>query len=148
MVRSLIHFDRIGDAGWDPIKAAEKWAYNVGRAYQMEQALGESRVRRITYDGLIADPETTLKGVLEFAGEPWDPNCVLPLQERINSSKIQKKDELPGKVLKSKPFKECLSLYEKLQSTPVPRGAVQAAADALQAHHLRAKMDQFLPQQG
>ena len=61
----------------------------VASAVYGEQALGAARVLRISYENLINDSESTLKGCLKFLGEAYSPSCLLPLRERINSSKTE-----------------------------------------------------------
>jgi hypothetical protein len=34
------------------------------------------RVFDVVYSDLVRDPESTMRGVLEFCGLPWDPACV------------------------------------------------------------------------
>jgi protein-tyrosine sulfotransferase len=58
----------------DARRAAEYWVENVqgGRAALDMPGLSE-RYREVRYEDLIADPETTLRGLLDHCGETWDP---------------------------------------------------------------------------
>jgi hypothetical protein len=62
------------------------WQRAVSACVAAENALGADVVHRVRHADLIAAPEAALRGVLDFLGEPFDPHCVAPLQQRINSS--------------------------------------------------------------
>jgi hypothetical protein len=89
---SLMHFSRAGGAGIDynESKAYSEWLRYVNYAVKGERALGKEKVLRVHYSELIKYPEKTLKDCLDFLGEDFLSNCLLPLQERINSSKVTK----------------------------------------------------------
>jgi hypothetical protein len=55
---------------------------------QAERAHGSEVVRRLRYSDLIDQPESSLRRILEFIGEPFEPSCLEPLRERINSSEV------------------------------------------------------------
>ena len=42
----------------------------------------------VGYDELVRVPETTLKSCLGFLGENFSSDCLLPMREKINSSKV------------------------------------------------------------
>ena len=94
VARSLMSFSRAGAAGenYGESEAYETWQKMVASAVHGEQALGASKVLRISYENLINDPESTLSDCLEFLGEAYFPSCLLPLRERINSSKTESAD--------------------------------------------------------
>lgn len=91
VARSLMKFSQAGDAGQDysEAEAYAAWQRVTEAAVKGERALGSDRVLRITYEGLVADPETTLRKCMEFLGEEFSADCLLPLRERINSSKVE-----------------------------------------------------------
>lgn len=62
------------------------WMRTVQACVDAENILGPAIVHRVRYDDLIADSERTLRGVLNFLDEPFDPACLEPLGHRINSS--------------------------------------------------------------
>ena len=52
-------------------KAAQYWVKAV-RAGRTAAKNVEGRCFELRYEGLVADPEPTLRGLFEFLGEPWD----------------------------------------------------------------------------
>jgi len=90
VVRSLLNFDRTGEGS---LVANEQEAYNywlrtVSSCLLAERAYGPRVVYRLQYSNLINNPESALRSVLKFLGEPYVPACLEPLQERINSSNV------------------------------------------------------------
>ena len=90
VVRSMMNFERTGGP---PIVATEQQAYDywlrtVHACSQAERAYGSDVVLRIRHSDLIDQPETTMKRVLLFFGEDFEPGCLEPLRKRINSSQV------------------------------------------------------------
>jgi tetratricopeptide (TPR) repeat protein len=46
-------------------------------ADRWDELFGQA-IHKVAYESLVAEPETTLKGILEFLGRPWDPACLEP----------------------------------------------------------------------
>ena len=90
VVRSLLNFDRLGEGGLvaNEQQAYEKWLSAAECCTQAERAYGSQIVYRLQYSDLINNPESALRSVLKFLGEPYVPACLEPLQERINSSNV------------------------------------------------------------
>ena len=61
--------------GKDPLRAAQRWADDVGAALDAEASAGGS-VLRLHYEDLLADPERTMRAALAHAGLEWDPACL------------------------------------------------------------------------
>lgn len=62
------------------------WMRTVRACLDAEEILGPGRVHRVRHADLVVDGERTLRGILEFLGEPFVPACLEPLKHRINSS--------------------------------------------------------------
>ena len=62
------------------------WMRTTQACVEAESILGPGIIRRVRHADLAADSEGTLRGILEFLGEPFSPACLEPLQRRINSS--------------------------------------------------------------
>ena len=60
-------------------KAYEHWVSTVRACLAAERALGSDTVLRVLHRDLVADPERTLRGCLDFVGEEWDRACLRPL---------------------------------------------------------------------
>jgi hypothetical protein len=59
----------------DPLRAAQRWADDVGAALDAEAA-ADGAVLRLHYEDLLADPEATMRRALGHVGLPWDPACL------------------------------------------------------------------------
>jgi hypothetical protein len=91
VARSLMRFSQAGDAGHDysELEAYAAWRRLTEFSVKGERALGGDKVLRISYEGLVGDSEKTLRQCLAFLGEEFTVDCLLPLRERINSSKVE-----------------------------------------------------------
>ncbi len=86
VARSLMNFSKAGGTDYSEKAAYQAWLRLVQAAVEAEQALGSSEVLRVNYDDLIAERKKTLETCLNFIGEAFEDHCLLPLNERINSS--------------------------------------------------------------
>ena len=90
VVRSMLNFHRI--AGIQLVANEEKaykyWLRTVQACLKAEQAYGPDVVYRIQYMDLINNPEPTMRSLLERLEEPYSPQCLDPLADRINSSNV------------------------------------------------------------
>ena len=65
------HRDRWGRVS--ALKAVRKWPRYIRVARTAASSLGEGRYHEVRYEDLVNDPEGTLRVLLGFLGEPWDP---------------------------------------------------------------------------
>lgn len=72
------HRDRWGYLS--ALKAVEKWPRYIRAAREVGRRLPPERYRELRYEDLVADPETTLRDLLAYLGEPWD-DAVLRFDE-------------------------------------------------------------------
>lgn len=88
VVRSMLNFKRTGGPALvsDEQRAYEYWLRTVGACLKAERAYGTEIVCRIRHSDLVSQPEMTLRRLLAFLVEPFEPSCLEPLGERINSS--------------------------------------------------------------
>ncbi len=91
VAKSLMHFSKAGHAGRDyyEAEAYNAWLRLTEFAVKGELALGGEKVLRINYEELIESPEKTLRKCTDFVGEEFSSDCLLPLREKINSSKVE-----------------------------------------------------------
>jgi hypothetical protein len=54
------------------VKATRKWPVYVGTARAAGQRLGPERYHEVRYETLVTETEPTVRGLLDFLGEPWD----------------------------------------------------------------------------
>jgi GT2 family glycosyltransferase len=86
VVRSLRGFDRVGGRRHTTSEAYERWLRHVRACIEAEEELGPERVKRTLHRDLVERPERMVRDCLEFLGEGFTPDCLLPLSRRINSS--------------------------------------------------------------
>jgi hypothetical protein len=91
VAKSYMHFSNAGGGGLDhnESEAYGQWLKYVEYAVKGERALGAEKVFRIHFDQLMHHPESTLRECFNFLGEDYSPASLLPLQEKINSSKLE-----------------------------------------------------------
>ena len=58
---------------WKALRAANTWRTYITAARRFGQTLPTERYTELRYEALVTHPEETLKSLLEFLGEPWDP---------------------------------------------------------------------------
>jgi hypothetical protein len=90
VVRSMLNFHRLTGV---KLVDSEQQAYNIWfrmvRACLLaEEAYGPNIVFRLRYSQLTEQPEVAMRSLLNFLGEPYTPQCLTPLQKKINSSNV------------------------------------------------------------
>ncbi len=65
------HRDRWGYVS--ALKATAKWPRYIAAARAVGAALPPGRYREVRYESLVTDTEGTLRSLLDFLGEAWDP---------------------------------------------------------------------------
>jgi Sulfotransferase family len=132
VAQSLMRFSQAGGAGADLAEAAaySQWQQSVEYAVKGERALGRERVLRIGYAELVQSPEPTLRICLEFLGESFSSDCLLPMQEKINSSKVVQTDS--SFEPKTKEGKVANKFYCSILTSPPGSPDAQAFKDLSQ----------------
>jgi hypothetical protein len=115
VAHSLMHFSAMGQQDYAQEEAYRTWLRLVRQCKLAEDALGSDQVLRVYQEELESDPQALLWRCLSFVGEPFHPDCLLPLRQRINSSgtwgqSSDQKGALDENVL------EAHSLYDLLLS--------------------------------
>lgn len=134
VAQSLMRFSQAGGAGVDrdEAEAYAQWHRAVEYAVKGERALGGEKVLRIGYADLVQAPEATLRSCLTFLGESFSPDCLLPLQEKVNSSKVNQPDS-PFKA-GTKEGKAANEFYRAIFGTP-PGNPEAKILDELKWHY-------------
>jgi hypothetical protein len=125
VVRSMLNFHRV--SGFQLVANEEEaylyWLRTVSSCLDAERAYGPRVVHRLLCSDLIAHPERTLHGVLEFLGERYAASCLSPLQRRINTSNVpadfQLNDAAADQILVTKAKRLSAELEESSQSKEV-----------------------------
>ena len=88
VVRSMVNFT--GSAGYRLVKSEQEayqyWLRTVRGCFDAERAFGSSVILRVRYRDLVESPERMLRACLDFLGEIYTADCLIPLQTKINSS--------------------------------------------------------------
>ncbi len=134
VARSLMQFDKAGGKKKSRKAAYRLWRSHVRTAWLAEQALGSDRVGRFFYQDLVEQPRETVERILAFVGEPFQPDCLLPLNQRINSSGLGREPPEKDKLSVKNPA-EAERLFGMLHDA-APKGS---CSDQSALRHLRAK---------
>jgi hypothetical protein len=86
VVTSLMHFSTLGNQDYEEKEAYKTWLRLTTACFDAEKAFGSSKIFRVHYEDLLKKPEELIQSCLNFIGEPFDSNCLLPLNRKINSS--------------------------------------------------------------
>jgi hypothetical protein len=135
VVRSLLNFfpDGRNRLIASEQTAYEYWLRKATACFEAEQAYGPDIIYRVRYSDLIAHSETTMRSLLHFLGEPYDPQCLEPLAQRINSANVPADFNASDPATDPAIIKRASQLSDELQNSPQPRDASHAIAEKLEA---------------
>ncbi len=135
VVRSILNFDRLGEGSLvaNEQQAYEYWLRTVKACLKAERAYGRQIVHRLQYSDLINNPESALRSVLKFLGEPYVPACLEPLQVRINSSNVPASFDASDPQTDPSLVEQAMRLSTEVEKTPQPPEASPAASDEMEA---------------
>jgi Sulfotransferase family len=90
VVRSMLKFKQTGGPALveNEQQAYDYWLRTVRACFKAERAYGSRVIYRMLYCDLVGDSARTLRLLLDFLQEPYEPACLEPLQHRINSSNV------------------------------------------------------------
>ena len=135
VVRSMLNFHRI--AGTHLVANEEEaykyWLRTVRACLKAEEAYGPHVIYRLRYAALVENPESTLRSLLDFLGEPYSAKCLEPLSERINSSNVPPDFKSDDPATDPAIVEEARRLSAEIEQTSQPTEHSPAAADELEA---------------
>ena len=135
VVRSMLNFHRI--AGTNVVGTEEEgykyWLRTVRACLKAEEAYGPHVVYRLPYAFLIEKPESALRALLDFLGEPYSDKCLEPLSERINSSNVPPDFKSDDPATAPTIVEEATRLSSEIEQTSQPSAPSSAAAHELEA---------------
>ena len=135
VVRSLLNFFPNGRNRLvaNEQAAYEYWLRRVTACVEAEQAYGPKVVYRMRYSDIVEQPESAVTSLLGFLGEPYAPECLEPLAERINSANVPA--DFNARDLATDPavVAQARELSDHLESSPQPREASVTVAEKLEA---------------
>jgi hypothetical protein len=135
VVRSMLNFHRI--AGTHVVANEEEgykyWLRTVRACLKAEEAYGPHVVYRLRYTTLVENPESALRSLLDFLGEPYSAKCLEPLSQRINSSNVPPDFRSDNSAIDPAIVEEARRLSAEVEQTSPPTQHSPAAADELEA---------------
>ena len=151
VVRSMLNLHRL--AGVHLVTSEEEayryWLRTVKACAQAERAYGSNVVRRLAYSALIDHPESAIRSILDFVGEPFEAECLEPLSCQINSSDVPPDFIAEDPATDRRVVEEAKNFYSELQEAPQVTEVSLVAADEMAAgfgqrvQHVATVEDQF-----
>ena len=135
VVRSMLNFHRIAGTHVVPNEeeAYKYWLRTVRACLKAEEAYGPHVIYRLRYSALVENPESALRSLLDFLGEPYSAKCLEPLSQRINSSNVP--DDFTSQDPATDPviIENAMRLSRDLQHGSQPAEASAAATADMEA---------------
>ncbi|HEX2668858.1 MAG TPA: sulfotransferase [Gammaproteobacteria bacterium] len=116
VARSLMKFSRTGARDYAHDEAYRTWLRLTRAAWLGERALGRARMLRVRYEDFTGEPEQAFRRVLAFLGEAYSADCLKPLDNKINSSEVEK-DSMPVDT-STAAAREAEQLYRDMLAAP------------------------------
>ncbi len=113
--------------------AYKYWLRTVRRCFKAEEAYGPHVVYRLRHTALVENPESALRSLLDFLGEPYSAKCLEPLSQRINSSNVPPDFKSDDAATNPAIVDQARRLSATIEETPQPGEQSPAAADELEA---------------
>src|SRR6266545_4865035 len=135
VVRSMLHFHHVSGQSLvtDVQEAYRYWLRTVANCLLAEQAYGSNVVFRIRHSDLADAPEATLQSIFRFLGEPFAPECLEPLKQRINSSNVPADFEIDVCETDPSLVEQATQLCRRVEESPQPLEASLGAIEAIEA---------------
>jgi Sulfotransferase family len=135
VVRSMVNFHRTTGIYLVPNEeeAYKYWLRTVKACLKAEEAYGTDVVYRLHYRSLVEAPESALRSLLDFLGEPYSAKCLEPVSQRINSSDVPPDFKSDDPATDPLIVEEARRLSAKTEESPQRTEQSPAAADELDA---------------
>jgi hypothetical protein len=112
-------------------EAYDRWYRAVSACLLAEEAYGPQIIFRLQYSELVNEPDVSLRALLDFLGEPYAAECLLPLRERINSSNVPADFKLGDPDSDPEIIERAIRLNAEISTSPQPSASSAIAADKL-----------------
>ena len=135
VVRSMVNFHRATGIQLvaNEEDAYKYWLRTVRACLKAEEAYGPHVVYRLRYTALVENPESAVRSLLDFLGEPYSAKCLEPLSQRINSSNVPPDFKSDDPATDPAIVEQARRLSAEIEQTPQPTEHSPVAADELQA---------------
>jgi Sulfotransferase family len=133
-VRSMLNFHRLTGVKMvdSEQQAYDKWFRMVRACLLAEDAYGPNVVFRLPYAQLTDQPEVAMRALLNFLDEAYMPQCLTPLQKKINSSNVPPDFRLTAPH-SDRIIQRATQLHAKILTNPQTSEPSLAAAAKLEA---------------
>ena len=135
VVRSMLNFHRL--AGVSLVANEQEgynlWFHSVSACLLAERAYGPDVVFRLRYDDLVGQPEASLKALFSFLNEPYAPQCLSPLEKRINSSNVPADFRLGEPDTDPLVVERATRLYAEIEAAPQSSEVSTIAVEQMEA---------------
>jgi hypothetical protein len=130
---SLEGFDKVGAEPQTLDQGLQTWIAHTENAWYAERGLGQARVFRLEFGRIAQEPEALFRDLCDFLGEPYAPECLLPLQRKVNSSQVDSRREGNLALLRENPvFQNAMAVYETVRAQPGARNPEDASLQILE----------------
>jgi hypothetical protein len=135
VVCSMVNFHRTTGIHLVPNEEAayKYWLRTVKACLKAEEAYSPHVVYRLRYTALVGNPESALRSLLDFLGEPYSAKCLEPLSERINSSNVPPEFTCEDSATDPAIVEEAMTLSRDLQHGSQPVEPSAAAMSEIEA---------------
>jgi hypothetical protein len=134
VVRSMLNFHRATGIQLvaNEEDAYKYWLRTVRACVKAEEAYGPRLVYRLRHTALVQNPESALRSLFDFLGEPYSAKCLEPLSLRINSSNVPPDFRSDDPATDRAIVEEARRLSAEIEETPQPAGYSAVAAEELE----------------
>src|SRR5215472_16220466 len=134
VIRSMVNFHRATGIQLvaNEEDAYKYWLRTVRACLKAEKAYGPNVIHRWRYTSLVENPESALRLLLDFLGEPYSAECLEPLSQRINSSNVPPDFRSDDPATDVAIMEEARRLSAEIEQTPQPGEHSPVIADELE----------------
>jgi hypothetical protein len=131
----MLHFHHVsGQSLVANVQAAYSyWLRTVSNCLLAERAYGPNVVFRIRHSDLVDAPEATLRSIFSFLSEPFTPECLEPLAQRINSSNVPADFQIDDRGTDPSLVKQAMQLCRDVEESSQPLEPSAAAIEEIES---------------
>src|SRR6266498_23106 len=135
VVRSMLHFHHVSEQSLvaNVQEAYSYWLRTVSNCLLAERAYGPSVVFRIRHSDLVGAPEDTLRSIFSFLSEPFAPECLEPLAQRINSSNVPADFQIDDRGTDPSLVQQAMRLSREVEESSQPLETSAAAIEEIES---------------
>lgn len=117
VVLSLAHFGNAGGTSQVIEEGLRTWQGHAECAWLAEQAWGPEKVFRLDYPRLQDDREPLFIELMNFLGEEYTEDCLLPLERKTNSSEVSDINGQQRSEIRAHPrYQQADEMFRRIQA--------------------------------